>query len=426
MILRRRFLLYMPVLVGASALMFVKTFVYARLFTVDSFGLLSQALLVASTFTNFAGAGLQLLGHKALPQYHARGDRESFDNLLASAIAICAVSGVLAVAAVGIAAASGSLNRGATFAVAIVYAVAQYLFVLRLIEIKSELRFLDHSLLSITRAAAVLALGVVVALATRDITVTLAMESIVTLLLAAPLVSGTRGQDVLRRALALPTEHRWLGANFGGALRLLWLQGTYTILYATDRWSGIALLTKHEYGIFALGLSIVALFETLQVIVNVSAYPLMGRMIAEGEHRRAFRFATLATVLVVVGGALCYMPFALFLDFLLHKYLPAYAEAAKVIKLAVAAGILRLADFYASYAVLRDSETRLALASGALVLLTVAGISAAHTLGGVRFDPSRMIWVSVGVAVCGFLLNLAIATNAWLRWEPGELADSRA
>jgi O-antigen/teichoic acid export membrane protein len=411
-ILKRRYLLYVPILVGASGLLFLRTFLYAKIFPVENFGLLNQALLVAGTFTNFAGVGLQLLGHKLLPQYHARGEREPFDDLLGSCVAACAVAAAIAAAILGCAVALGWLHNGMTFAVALPYAIAQYLFVLRLIEIKSELRFLDHARVSGIRAVGLLLAGVAVAALTHNVAATLAAESVVTLLIAAPLLLGERGKVVLHKALTIRKEHRWLAENYRGALRLFWLNGASTLLYAVDRWSGIALLTKREYGIFALGLTIVTLFETLQLIVNVSAFPLMGRMVAHGDRLRAFRFAILATVLVIFAGILCYLPFVFLLDLLLNKYLPSYVEAGTVIKLAVIAGILRLADFFASYAVLLDQERRLASAYCVLLVVAVAVIAAANVSGLIKFNPDRMMEVSVAIAACAMVLNFSIATRA--------------
>jgi hypothetical protein len=141
-------------------------------------------------------------------------------------------------------------------------------------------------------------------------------------------------------------------------------------------------------------------------------------MIADGQHERAFRLATLATV--VVGGltAVLYLPFVFLLDVVLRAYLPAYLAATTVIKLAVLAGALRLADFYASFAILCNQEQRLAWLFGALTLIAAAGILMAHFVARLRFDPARMAVVTLGIAVCGFLLNLAIATRARRRLAP--------
>jgi O-antigen/teichoic acid export membrane protein len=411
-----RFLLYAPVLMGATALLFAKSFVYARLFPVESFGALNQATLFASAFTNCAGAGLQLLGHKLLPQYYARGDQRSVENLLAGALTVYGSVTLLGGICFAVAIVSGALSGVASWGATLLLATAQYIFMLRLIDIKSELRFLDHAQLSSLRATLLLALGTLVAATTRSVAATLAVESVVTVGLAVPAFVGQRGVRILRQAFALRADRTWLAANLPAALRLLWLSGTLVLLYAIDRWSGIVLLNKRQYGIFALGLLVVVIFETLQTVVNVAAYPLMGRMIAHGEYRRAFRLATMITVLVIGLTAVCYLPFVLIMDFLVRGYLPAYAAATTVIKLTVVAGALRLADFYASFAVLCNQERRLAWLLGAVAVLVALILYGVSSFGHVSFDPERLAVVTVAVSACGFLVNFAVAARALRRY----------
>lgn len=408
----RRVLLYAPLLTFASVLLFARTIFYARIFSVENFGLLSQALLVASTFTTFAGFGLTLLAHKVLPQYHARERQKMFDDLVSACIAMCVVSAALTAAGLLAAFAMGWLRSWMTFSAALLCAVTQYLFVLRLIELKSELRFLGHARLSVTRATVLMGAGAATAVWTRDVAATIVVEALVTLAVTGPSLFSGRGRQLIRRAIDIRHEFRRLTQFYPAAARLLWLNGTTVILYAIDRWFGIAFLSKHDYGIFAFGLTIVLLFETAQAIVNVSAFPIMGRMLASGEHRRAFQFATLATLGVLTAGALCYVPFLFLLDYLLRVYLLSYIEAQFVIKLAVIAGILRLGDFYASLAVLLDQEKRLAIGYG----VVLAGVVLALAMAGaadMAFDPARMMAVTVVIAVVAFVLNLAIAIHAY-------------
>jgi hypothetical protein len=298
------------------------------------------------------------------------------------------------------------------------YATAQSAFMLRLIDIKSNLRFLEHARLSAFRAVVLLSVGVAIAIITRSVAATLAAEALVSLLMAAPLCTGARGRQILHRAFGRDLDRSWLATNLPAALSLLWLNGTLTLLYAIDRWTGIALLDKHQYGIFSLGLLVLVVFETLQAVVNVAAYPLMGRMIANGEHHRAFRLATLATVVVGSLMAVFYLPFVFLLDLVVRGYLPAYLEATTVIKLAVLAGALRLADFYASFAILCNEERRLAWLFGVLTVIAAIGILGAHSAAHVRFDPERMATVTLAIAICAFLLNFTVATRARRRQAP--------
>jgi len=418
----RAYLWYAPILFTATGLLFAKSLVYARLFSVESFGALNQALLVATTFGNFAGAGLQLLGHKLLPQYYARGQADLAANLLACSSRFFGVAAVIGAVVIGVAVLFGWLHGAGLWSAALLYAVAQAAFMLRLIDIKSRLRFLEHARLSSARAVIILTVGGTIAATSHNVTATLAVEGLVTLLLATPLYFGSRGGEIRRKSFGSQSSDGWLAANLPAALSLLWLNGTLTLLYAIDRWAGMALLDQHEYGIYSLGLVILVVFETLQAVVNVAAYPLMGRMIAEGQHQRAFRLATLATLVVGSLTAVLYIPFVLGLDSILRAYLPAYLASSAVIKLAVLAGSLRLADFYASFAILCNEEHRLAWLFGALTLLATGGFLIASRVEHIQFDPFRMGCVTLTVAICAFAVNLSVATRAWRRLSPLVLA----
>jgi hypothetical protein len=135
-------------------------------------------------------------------------------------------------------------------------------------------------------------------------------------------------------------------------------------------------------------------------------------MVAHGQHHRAFRLAALAAALVIAVTAVCYGPFVFFLDFLVNTYLPSYVDATNVIKLAVIAGALRFADFFASFAILCDQEQPLTWAFGVLILIVAGSVFLAHSFGSIEFDPDRLVIVTVGVSLCTFLISFVVAFRA--------------
>ncbi len=408
----RREFTYIPLLIVSTGLLFAKNLVYAKLLPVASFGSLSQSLLISSTFANFAGAGLQLLGHKVLPRNYARGQFDAVTDLIGSALGVFGLASAVAAAGMGLALVLGLLRSVPWWCATLLCAMAQYAFVLRLIDLKSDLHFIKHAIVSAIRAMSLLACGALVAHLSHNVAAVLGTEGLVTLLLAMPICARGRGREAGRKAVRLWSEHAWLQANISGALRLLWLNSTMTLLYSLDRWSGLLLLSEHEYGILALGLMALVVFDTAQTIINVAAYPLMGRMIARGDRHRAFRLATLATLSIVGMTAVRYMPAIWLLDYLLRHYLTAYVDAAVVIKIAVLAGALRLADFYGSFAILCDRERTLAHLFGLVTLVTAALIILLHRGFGVQFSPTRLVLVTLGVSMSGFVGNAVIAFGA--------------
>jgi O-antigen/teichoic acid export membrane protein len=407
--LGRREFIYIPLLLLSTGLLFAKNLVYAKLLPVAGFGAFNEAILVGSTFANFGGAGLQLLAHKVLPRNYARGELDAVTDLLGSALGVFGIASTVMAAAIGVAVAGGFVKAATWWYAALLYSAAQYAFVLRLIDLKSDLRFVNHAMLSAIRAILLMACGIGVALLTRSVPGVVAIEALVTLLLSRPICAHVRGKDVGRKALRLWSDHAWLSSNLAGALHLLWLNSTMMLLYALDRWSGLVLLTEHEFGILALGLMALVAFETAQTIINVSAYPIMGRMISRGQHKRAFGLATLATAVIVGLSAICYFPFIWLFDYLVHRYLTAYVEAAPVVKVVVLAGTLRLADFYGSFAVLCNREKILARTFGVTVIVTAGLIAFLHLGAGVRFNPMRLTMVTLAVSTMGFAGNAIVA-----------------
>jgi hypothetical protein len=413
---------YIPLLLLSTGILFAKNLIYAKLLPVASFGSLNEAMLVGTTFANFGGAGLQLLANKLLPRYYARGEIDRVTDLLGSAMGVFGVASAVCVVGIGIAVAGGLAQSAFWWYAALFYSVAQYSFILKLIDIKSDLRFINHAALSATRAMLLLSFGLVVAFATRNAFAVLGTEALVTLLLSRSIGTRAQASEVRRKALKLWSNHAWLADNVAGALRLLWLNSTMVSLYALDRWSGLILLTDHEYGILALGLLALIVFDTAQSVINVAAYPIMGRMIASGQHNRAFGLATLATALILGLSAVLYLPFVWLVDFLVRHYLTAYLDAAPIVKLAVLAGVLRLADFYASFAILCDRENILAQTFGVALIVAAGTIAFLHLQVGVHFSPIRLTMVTLSVSIVGFFGNAIIGFLANRSMLSGKLA----
>jgi O-antigen/teichoic acid export membrane protein len=403
---------YAPLLLCAAALLFVKNIAYAKLLPVAGFGSLNQAVFLAGAFVNLAGIGLPLLGHKMLPQYYAKNDSHSAIGLISSAIGVY----LLATAAVTLCLIGawilGYVGSPLWWLALLLYAGSQYIFALQLIITKSRLRFASYARLSAVRALALILFGVIAALITRDASAVLAVEGCVTLGLL--LINNRRSKPLTWHRWRLPAHGlSWLRENLRFALRLLWLNGVFVVLFGLDRWAGLSLLDDRSFGIYAIGLTVITVFESAQSIVNVAVYPLMARMFSRGAISEAFRFATRATLIVVVGVAAVYWPISWLLDVLLHEYLPAYNAASTVLKISVLAGALRLADFYCAFAIFCDRENRLT----SIFAVEIIGVALLLTLlkltFKVTFDPNSMAYISLFVAALALTTNFVVAAHAF-------------
>jgi O-antigen/teichoic acid export membrane protein len=403
---------YAPLLLCAAALLFFKNIVYAKLLPVAGFGSFNQAVFLGGAFVNLAGLGLPLLGHKMLPQYYAQDDGKSAAALISSAIGVYLLASATATVCWLMAWVLDFVRSPTWWFALLLYAGAQYIFALQLIITKSRLRFAGYARLSAARALALIIFGVVAAFITKNASAVLAVEACVTVV--ALLIANDHIRKPLTWMRWRLSIHGWdwLRLNLRLALRLLWLNGVFIVLFGLDRWAGLSLLDDHSFGIYAIGLTVINVFESAQSIVNVAVYPMMARMFSRGAVTEAFRFASTATLIVVVATAALYFPISRLLDFLLHEYLPAYAAASTVLKVSVLAGALRLADFFCSFAIFCNRENRLtSIFAAEIIGITI--ILVLLKMGfDVTFDANRMAYISLSVTILAVTTNFMVAARA--------------
>jgi hypothetical protein len=322
-------LLYVPLLVATALLQFAKNFLYAKFLPVAQFGTLIQYVLASSLAVGWGGLGFGLLAHKLLPMYYAtERERDATRFLGAACYLFISVLGIAAVCGALAAWIDPSLRLATVGGAVAVFLAAssQYAFQLCLTDVKSRLDFVGYAKTSALRALVIVVVGVVAARVTRNAAAVLCCDATVTLCLIAGLKVGAG----VRRGLVegsirdVATDLRGSGAV---ALRLLWLSTTVSVLYSLDRWAGVALMSKEQFGVYALALSILAGFDAAQWVANVSIYPIMASRVGRGQTRAAFRLAVTATAGMAAAGAILYGPGAWLFQYAIGSFLPAYAAA---------------------------------------------------------------------------------------------------
>jgi O-antigen/teichoic acid export membrane protein len=407
-------LLYVPLLAVTALLQFGKNFLYARFLPVAQFGTLGQYLLASSLVASWCGLGFNLLAHKVLPMYYAGGREREASRFLGAAFYLFMLVLSVAVACGALVAWLMPSYRVATVGgvvAVLLSASSQYTFQLCLIDVKSRLDFVGYAKTSVVRALAVILFGVVAAKVTRNAAAVLCCDGVATLCLAASLKVGAGIRSGLVES-SFGDLVRDLRATGAVAIRLLWLSTTVSVLYALDRWAGVALLTKEQFGLYALALSILAGFETAQMVANVSIYPIMANLLGRGHTRAAFRLAVTATAAMAVLGAILYGPGAWLFRTAIGSFLPAYAAAGVLVPIAMVVGCLRMADFLTSFVILSDRETASAACLTALGIVCAAGLWWAVRIEHVMVTPQGLAWFAVAVAsmaLCsGLILSIGI------------------
>jgi O-antigen/teichoic acid export membrane protein len=387
-------------LATTALLQFAKNFLYAKFLPVAEFGTLGQYVLVSSLAATWGGLGFSLLAHKILPMYYATQRETDATRFLGAASYLFAVMLALA----GIVGAVGTLFfqglRQLTFAGAIAMVLAaasQYAFQLCLTDIKSRLNFIGYAKASALRAIAIVLTGVIVARVTASAAAVLSCDAGMTLLLVATMKGGAGVRAGLTQG-SVAEIVRDMRSSGAVAMRLLWLSTTVSVLYALDRWTGVAVLTKEQFGVYSLALSILAGFDAAQWVANVSIYPIMGSLVGRGQTHAAFRLAVKATAGMGIAGAILYGPGAWLFQSVIGSFLPAYAAAGALVPIAMAAGCIRMADFLSSFVILSDRETASATCLTVLVAICAAGLWLAVHVGHITLTPIRLAWFAVIVA----------------------------
>ena len=396
----------------ASVLLLVRNGVYAAMLPVADFGRLNQLLLIASMIASFGALGMQLLAQKRLPLLHAQHDVPAANTLMAAALAtFLAVLGVLAAALLAIGVLTDLMRPLEVLALS-AFATAQFVAALCLVDVRSAMQLERHALYSILRAAGALAAGCAAVWIARRVDWLLIGEALATAGLGWLALNAARRAGVLA-AVRSPWE--LTGAIRDGihsAGRLLLLYGIMIVLFAADRWAGVVLLDREDYGYYALGLTMLIAFDSLQAIATVPAWPLVARGLAGSAYAQTLRRVAIISGAVMLAGVLLYWPCMLALEAIITRFLPRYVSSIDVMYVVAVAGLLRLCNFFGVYAILADMEAvlvrRHALALGTVCL----GIAAVFGLMAVPATPVRIGLIAVLVAAVVLCVDAATALGA--------------
>lgn len=396
----------------ASVLLLVRNGVYAAMLSVADFGRLNQLLLIASMIAGFGAVGMQLLAQKRLPLLHAQQDVPAANTLVAAALTTFLVGlGVLAAAllAIGVIA---DLMRPLEVLALSAFATAQFVAALFLVDVRSAMQLERHALYSILRAAGALAAGFAAVWVSRRVDWLLLGEAFATAGLGWLALNAARRAGVLA---AVRSARKLTGTIRGGihsAGRLLLIYGIMIVLFAADRWAGVFLLDREQYGYYALGLTMLIAFDSLQAIATVPAWPLVARGLAGSAYTQTLRRVAIASGAVMLAGVVLYWPFMLALEAIVTRFLPRYVSSIDVMYIVAVAGLLRLCNFFGVYAILSDMESvlvrRHAFALGAVCL----GIGSVFGLMAIPATPVRIGLIAVLVSAVVLCVDAATAYGA--------------
>ncbi|AMO22090.1 hypothetical protein GCM10027034_23860 [Ramlibacter solisilvae] len=350
---------YLPLLGTAMALMMARILVMARLLDVAAFGIYSAGLLVSTTFCMLACLGLQSLLQRDMPVMAARGRvRRALVLLFQSALVACLCAVVLLlIPALGVGAAGLSAP---VFAIAIVHGLSQQVFLVATTESRSLGQPVRYSLQNLGRAVSVTALSAAAASLSGSAPLALGVEAAMSLALSAATLSrmaaahGARAPTLLAAAWRTIRRARW-----NTALIFLGISLAASAVLTADRWFAAALLPAREFAQYAFAGVLVLIAQSTQAMLNASIYPALARRYALQGAAPTYALSARVSLSLLGAAVLLAVPAGLALSAAVQRWYPAYEPALAILWPVLAAGALRLSDFWSSFLTICGHERKM-------------------------------------------------------------------
>jgi O-antigen/teichoic acid export membrane protein len=411
---RWRQLWYVPLLVVAMGLMFFRMLIQARLLGLDQFAAYSGGLLVSSTFSMLGCLGLQSMLQRDLPIFFVQGRQRRGMALIAQCLLIaifCAALGMGA-AATGVPLAPFSSTVVAT---GVVHGLSQQAFMVVTVESRSRGEPVRFSIQNFSRALGVLCLGVMVSKVFGSAILSLIAETSITLLIVATILYRMFERVPFGIFSAAQVSFRRLPFIAWRSAAALLAVGIVGFVVANlDRWLAADFLDKSLFAQYSFAAMILMVAQSLHVVINASAYPLLARRYASFGRVTAFSISMRASIILLAVGTVSAVLAWFILDRGIAYWFPAYTEARHVLPLFLAIAVLRLSDFWSSFMVIAGREATL------LRLNVIATVTAVALWFVVAYP-----WLRSGVTVLMVALLAALLTltsyllTAFYAWRGG-------
>jgi O-antigen/teichoic acid export membrane protein len=398
-----RQLWYLPVLSAALALMMLRLLVMARLLDVQGFAEYSTGLLVSTSFCMLGCLGLQSLLQRDMPILLARRRERAALVLMMQAllVAVACAAAVLLPAALG----AGNLQAApSTALVGVLHGLSQQAFLVVTVESRSRGEALRYAWQNLARSAGVVAGGALVAVLTDSSILVLLTEAVLSLLMVAATLRTIRVRNgwAAGRLVRL-AQRSWTRVAWRTAGVMLVISVVNFTLLNIDRWTAANWLSITGFGQFSFAAIVLLVAQSAQSMVNASLYPMIARRFALGGAGAAFRLACLASLASLALGLLCVWPAHVAMDLGIRHWFAAYEPAIALLWPLLAAGVLRLSDYWSSFLMICNHERTLLkvqwLVGTGVVLVWLLQFA------GRDFAPTAL-------DICRLTLMLAAATHA--------------
>jgi O-antigen/teichoic acid export membrane protein len=398
---------YVPILVLSMILMFVRTIVAARLLDIETFGLYSFGLLIASSFSVIGCFGFYSLLQRSLPVLLVRGQERRGWVMMNQTLLLALAGFILSLAVVLF----NPLDVSSMFfVIALFTGLAQQGFMVVTLMSRSEGRTMRFANENLIRAVLVISVTLVVAGISKDAVLVLFAESAATLIVAFSIYHNAAHHLSRPRIHSLWFALRHVRKIHWHSPLTLFAAGLLSFLILnSDRWiAGIA-LSKQAFAMYAFAGILLTVAQSAQAVINAAMFTNLAKTYAtDGLQAARQRAARLSGGAFLIGTALAipvYLLFNLFIDMVFPKY----TGAKPLIVWFLALAVFRVSNFWTSFLVIAQRERQL-MALHLFTLIACFSAWGIYDLGSIHIDaPTNIAALGLTIGALNYLL-CAIAT----------------
>lgn len=191
------------------------------------------------------------------------------------------------------------------------------------------------------------------------------------------------------------------------SLSLLATNTVSFVLSNIDRWWAAEQLAPSEFGTYAFAWTMIMIAQSLQVVVNASAFPALARRFANGPAAGAYQLASRLSWSSLAIGVLAIIPTFAGVTWLVESIYPAYTPALVALPYFLIVAVLKVSDYWSAYLVIIGREKTLLFINTAMLLVIVSG----WRIGTSQMDIQAFALLSAALALSGWVLPLIACRN---------------
>ena len=364
--LSRKAIVYILFYAIGTSLTFSRNFIYASLLSPEEFGDLNKLILYKSNFLLFADAGMRLLAQKKLPIAYSQNSLEEAQYLITGCVFTFYLSSCISILLLVIAISLGYLGQDSSywFILVIIYSLSQYLWLVFSTDLRSFSETETYAILYAARAILIFTTSLFPYYfsAVASISFIIWLEIIITFMLLYYMLIKRRKAFLFISFSQLIKCRRWLKENLKYGVRLLFLGSTVIVLKSLDKWIGIFVLSREEYGIYSAGLIFLLAMETVQVMVGQYTFPIISRTVGLKGHSAAYNLTKKLTIIFILLGSTAFFPITITIQALINKIMPQYIASIHLVPVFVLSGIFIVSNFSIVFCTLCNIEVKMSFA----------------------------------------------------------------